>query len=171
MCLLNWFGLIGLAVAHVSFAELSGLQRDLACAAVGARQVERTAESLGAGIGADERERIDLEPNAAATMYLGIDGTGVPVRKSETEGRFGRQSDGNTRTREMKLAVVWTAETMNDEGRPEVDAMSASYNAAIESERTRDCDRQLSAFVKRVEREANRRGSVTAPIGSRAWRM
>ena len=59
-------------------------------------------------------------------------------------------------TREMKLAVVWTAETMNDEGRPEADAMSASYNAAIESARMRDCDRQLSAFVKRVEREANR---------------
>jgi len=60
-------------------------------------------------------------------------------------------------TREMKLAVVWTAEIMNDEGRPEDDAMSASYNAAIESAHMRNCDRQLSAFVKRVEREANRR--------------
>ena len=82
--------LIGLAAAHVSFAESSGLLRDLAGVGVSAKQVERTAESLGAGIGADERERIDLEPNAAATMYLGIDGTGVPVRKSGTEGRSGR---------------------------------------------------------------------------------
>ena len=78
--------LIGLAAAHVSFAELSGLLRDLADVSVSARQVERTAEALGAGIAADERERIDLEPNAARTMYLGMDGTGVPMRKSETEG-------------------------------------------------------------------------------------
>ena len=58
--------------------------------------------------------------------------------------------------------MVWTAETKNDEGRPEADAMSASYNAAIKSAHTRDCDRQLSAFVKRVEREANRRGFYDA---------
>ena len=68
-------------------------------------------------------------------MYLGMDGTGVPVRKSETEVRTGKQPDGNARTREMKLAVVWTAETTDQEGRRKADAMSTSYNAAIKSAR------------------------------------
>ena len=91
--------------------------------------------ALGAGIAADERERIELEPNAARTMYLGMDGTGVPMRKSETEGRAGKQPDGSARTLEMKLAVVWTAETTDEEGQRKADAMSTSYNAAIETAR------------------------------------
>ena len=154
--------LIGLAAAHMRFAESSGLLRDLAGVRVSARQVERTAEALGAGIAADERERIDLEPSAARTMYLGMDGTGVPMRKSEIEGRAGNQPDGSARTREMKLAVVWTAETMNEDGHRKADAMSTSYNAAIELARMGVWDKQLSAFAQRVEREAHRRGFYEA---------
>ncbi len=84
--------LIGLEAAHVSFAESSGLLRNLA---------------------------------------------GVRV---------------SARTREMKLAVVWTAETTDEEGHRKADAMSTSYNAAIESARMGVWDKQLSAFAQRVER-------------------
>ena len=135
--------LIGLAAAHVSFAESSGLLRDLTGVRVSVWQVERTAEALGAGIAADERERIELEPNAARTMYLGMVGTGVPMRKSETEGRAGKQPDGSAGTREMKLAVVWIAETTDEEGQRKADAMSTSYNAAIESACMGVWDKQL----------------------------
>ena len=44
-------------------------------------------------------------------MYLGLDGSGVPVRPAEVEGRRGRQPDGSAKTREVKLATLWTAET------------------------------------------------------------
>ena len=46
----------------------------------------------------DEETRMPA-PGAASTMYLGLDGTGVPVRKSEVEGRRGKQPDGSAKTR------------------------------------------------------------------------
>jgi hypothetical protein len=33
-----------------------------------------------------------------------MDGTGIPMRKSETEVRAGKQEDGSAKTREVKLA-------------------------------------------------------------------
>ena len=84
------------------------------------------------------------------------------MRKSETEGRAGKQPDGSAGTREMKLAVVWIAETTDEEAHRKADTMSTSYNAAIESARMGVWDKQLSAFAQRVEREAHRRGFYEA---------
>ena len=86
--------MVGLAAASVSFAEASELLGELAGVAVDAKQVERTAEALGREVAGDERAAVEPEPGAAPTMYLGLDGTGVPVRKSEVEGRCGKQPDG-----------------------------------------------------------------------------
>ena len=72
------------------------------------------------------------------TLYLGLDGTGVPARKTEVEGREGRQPDGAAKTREAKLAVVGSAQTADNEGRPVRDPGSATCTAAIESIATRD---------------------------------
>ena len=63
-------------------------------------RVERTAEALGRDVADDECKVVEPEPPAAPTMYLGLDGTGVPVRKSEVEGRRGKQPDGTAKTRE-----------------------------------------------------------------------
>ena len=52
----------------------------------------------------------DPEPPRAKTLYVGLDGTGVPVRKAETAGRAGKQADGSAKTREVKLVTVWSAE-------------------------------------------------------------
>ncbi len=54
-------------------------------------------------------------------MYLGLDGTGVPVRPAEVEGRRGKQPDDTARTREVKLAVVWTAEARDNDGSLDAD--------------------------------------------------
>ena len=97
-------------------------------------------------------------PAPAPTMYLGLDGTGVPVRPSEVEGRPGKQPDGSARTREVKLVTVWTAESRDKRGRPVRDPGSVSYNAAVESAAGRDTDPQPSPFAQRVYREAQRRG-------------
>ena len=81
--------------------------------AVSVKQVERTAESLGCQIAADESAVIDAEPNRAATLYLGMDGTGIPTRAGETTGRKGKPKAGGyesrARTREVKLVTVWSA--------------------------------------------------------------
>jgi len=94
----------------------------------------------------------------APTLYLGMDGTGVPMRVSELRERRGKQPDGSCKTREVKLVTVWSAEGRDKEGIPVRDKGSVSYSAAIESAATRDTDEVPSEFAQRAEREARRRG-------------
>ena len=74
------------------------------------------------------------------TLYLGIDGSGIPVRPDELAGRAGKQPDGKAKTREGKLVIAWSAESRDEEGLPVRDPGSITYSAAIESAATRDTD-------------------------------
>lgn len=91
--------MVGLVGAMVSFAEGHELLHELASVEVETKQVERTAEALGRAIAADERRVVELSPPPAPTMYLGMDGTGIPMRVAELEGRAGKQPDGSARFR------------------------------------------------------------------------
>ncbi len=125
------------------------------------------AEALGREIDDDERAVVVSERPAASTMYLGLDGTGVPVRKEAVEGRAGKQpGDGTAKTREVKLVTVWTAETRNKEGRPMRDPGSVTYSAVIASAASRDTDREPSVFAQHTRREVERSCFVQA---ERAW--
>lgn len=152
--------MVGRVGAMVSFEEGHELLRELAGVEVSPKHVERAAEALGREVAQDERSVVELPSRhaEASTLYLGMDGTGVPMRPSELEGRAGKQPDGSSKTREVKLATVWTAEGRDEEGTPVRDPGSVSYSAAIESAATRDTDKTSSAFAQRVEREAQRRG-------------
>jgi len=155
--------MLGKSAAMVSFAESSELMHDLAGVIVDAKQVERTAEALGREIAQDERSVVEPAAPCAATMYLGLDGTGVPIRASELHGRQGKQSDGSAKTREVKLCTIWSAEGRDKEGTPVRDEGSISYSAAIESAASRDTDTVPSEFAQRVARAATRRGFGQAP--------
>lgn len=149
----------------VSFEETHELLRDLAGVEVPTKQVERTAEALGREIADDERQVVDpstAEEPVAPTMYLGMDGTGVPMRTAELIGRQGKQPDGSSKTREVKLVTVWSAEGRDEEGIPVRDLGSVTYSAAIESAARSDIDQAPSEFAQRVEREARRRGFEAA---------
>jgi hypothetical protein len=152
--------MVGTAAALSSFAESSELLGVLAGLPVSTKQVERTAEALGREIAEDERQQVVPGPAAELppTLYLGLDGTGVPMRKTEVEHRPGKQADGSAKTREVKLCTVWSAEGRDDAGVPVRDAGSVSYSAAIESAAVWDTDATGSAFAQRVAREATRRG-------------
>ena len=152
--------LVGTAAALVSFAESSELLGALAGLPVPTKQVERTAEALGREMAEDERQQVVAAAAAeiAPTLYLGLDGTGVPMRTAEVDGRPGKQADGTAKTREVKLCTVWSAEGRDQENVPVRDPGSVSYSAAIESAATRDTADTCSAFAQRVEREACRRG-------------
>ena len=50
-------------------------------------------------------------------LYVQTDGTGVPVRASETEGRQGKSEDGKAGTREVKLARLFTVSRLDADGR------------------------------------------------------
>ena len=148
----------GAAAAQVSFAQASGLLAELGGGRMGTKHVQRSAEALGRQLATVERQApLAPVPPPAPTMYLGVDGTGLPVRSSETAGRTGKQPDGSARTREAKL-VVRTAESRDEEGRPVRDPGSVSYSATIESAASRDTDPDPSAFAQRMRREAERRG-------------
>ncbi len=153
----------GLASARVSFAETTELLRELAGLDIEPKRVERQAEALGREIAQDERQVIEPEPAQAQTLYLGLDGTGVPMRKTETQGRQGKQPDGSAKTREAKLVAVWSAETTARDGSPVRDPGSVSYNAAIETVASRDTDTEPSPFARRAVREALRRCFDQAP--------
>jgi len=146
----------GLAAAMVSFEEGSVLLSELAGVHIDAKQVERTAEALGRQIAEDERTYVEPDEPTASTLYLGVDGTGIPVRKSELVGRKGKQADGSAKTREVKLCTVWSAEDRDKEGRPVRDKGSITYSAAIESAASSSVDN--APFAQRMIREATRRG-------------
>jgi hypothetical protein len=150
--------MVGAVGATVSFVEGHGLLRELAGVEVDPKQIERTAEALGREIAADERSVVEPEPPPAPTLYLGLDGTGVPLRASELAGRRGKQPDGSAKTREVKLVTVWTAEGRDADGIPVRDPGSVSYSAALESAAAKDTDATLAPFARRVDREARRRG-------------
>ncbi len=159
--------------AMVSFQEGSQLLQELAGVAVDAKQVERTAEAVGQEIAEDERhhsEPLDALP-LPKTLYLGIDGTGIPLRAEELTDVPGK-SKGGAKTREVKLCTVWSAESLDTDGTPVRDEGSVTYSAAIESARIPDIAKERSAFAQRVWRETQRRrfsqAARTAVLGDGA---
>ena len=81
-------------------------------------------------------------------MYIAVDGTGVPMRAEELQGRAGKQPDGSAKTREAKLACVFTQTTVDEEGLPLRDFESSSYVAGFE---------EAADFMVRARQEALRR--------------
>jgi hypothetical protein len=145
--------------AAVSFEEGSALLLELAGLRIDPKHVERAGEALGEEIAADERRDTDPMPGLSVpgTLYLGLDGTGIPMRRSELEGRPGKQDDGSSKTREVKLCTIWSAEGSDEHGIPVRDLGSVTYTAAIESAAALDTDDEVSEFAQRAQREAQRR--------------
>jgi hypothetical protein len=92
---------------------------------VTAKAVERTAEAIGADIAAGERREIQRAlqlslPMTAGqsipSLYVEMDGTGVPVVKAETQGRAGKVKGQPAHTREAKIGSVFTQTTWDKEG-------------------------------------------------------
>ena len=79
------------------------------------------------------RKLVPLPPSPLPDkLYAAIDGTGVPVTAKETAGRDGKGEDGRARTREVKLAVFFTQDKLDDDGYPVRDRDSSSYIATFE---------------------------------------
>jgi len=142
------------------FAKAAGLLEDLAGVHLTAKRVERSAEASGAAKAAADRSRaraitarrlVPLPPSPLPDkLYAAIDGTGVPVTAKEAAGRAGKGEDGRARTREVKLAVFFTQDKLDDEGYPVRDPESSSYLATFEPAAT---------FADLVEAEGIRRGA------------
>jgi hypothetical protein len=159
--------MVGQVAARVSFAESSALLQELAGLSVEAKHVERAAEALGREVADDERGVVVPPPAPSApTLYLGVDGTAVPMRAAELEGRAGKQPDGTAKTREAKLCTVWSAEARAPDGQPQRDPGSVTYSGAIESAATRDTDLEPSEFAAAWSWAMARCGSGISPTSS-----
>jgi hypothetical protein len=130
--------MIALAGAEASFARAAGLIAGLTGITVSPRTVERSAEASGAAARAAnaseaaairERRIVPMAPPAPLPdmLYVEVDGTGVPVRASETAGRPGKGEDGKAGTREVKLARLFTVSRLDQDGRPVMDPGSSTY--------------------------------------------
>lgn len=143
--------------AKESFEEGRCDLEDLAGIKVVAKEVERISEDIGARIEAAHElerravleDRVTPVASAVSTLYVAIDGTGVPVVPSETEGRKGKDETGVARTREAKLGAVFTQTTVDEKGYAVRDEASTTYVGAIET---------AEEFGKRIYAEAVRRG-------------
>ena len=142
------------------FAKAAGLLADLAGVHLTAKRVERSAEASGAAKAAADRSRaraitarklVPLPPSPLPDkLYAAIDGTGVPVTAREAAGRDGKGEDGRARTREAKLAVFFTQDTLDEDGHPVRDRESSSYLATFQP---------AHVFADFVEAEGIRRGA------------
>ena len=149
--------------AAVPFAAGRDLLAELAGVELSTKRVERRAEADGRALAA----AIDTQAAAVlagqllpmgptdpvATLYVAVDGTGIPAVPAETEGRKGKDPDARTHTREVKLGVVFTQTKVDAKGFPIRDPASASYVATLEP---------VEHFGNLVYAEALRRGSARA---------
>jgi hypothetical protein len=143
---------------QMPFKQGSGHIELLADLEINAKEIERVAEAVGEDIAArqnaDIQQAIQLElPVIVAEPilieYVLMDGTGVPVVKTETAGRIGKTEGQPAYTREAKLGCVFTQTEWDKEGYPVRDSDSTTYVAAIET---------ATEFGKRIYLEAVQRG-------------
>ena len=149
--------------AKEPFHEVAEDLRELAGIALSRKDAECIAEGVGDDIearDARERERIRFlqapppeSPRTIETLYIELDGTGVPMVSWEVEGRKGKQHDGSAKTREAKLGCVFTQTAQDEQRRPVRDPASTTFTGAIEDAAT---------FGRRLYAESVRRGLFEA---------
>jgi len=132
-----------------SYSEAEDTLRIYTGAEVPASQIRAVAQKIGPAIAEWSPRREEPRCEKVPTMYISYDGTGVPMRKEETQGRKGKQPDGSSITRELKLGCVFTSHTTDKEGNPLRDTDSTTYVASFDP---------AAKFTANLLREARLRG-------------
>ena len=139
------------AAAKNSYAEASADLFEYAGVKVCDRQIQRLVQEVAPAVGPWLKTVQD--PGQSALMYACGDGTGVPMRKEELEGRKGKQPDGSAKTREAKLGCVFLQTEVDKEGHPIRKEDSTSYIGSFEG---------AVEFGLLLRQEAQRRGMAKA---------
>lgn len=149
--------------AKESFREVAADMEQLGGVPLCRKEAERIAQTEGRRMEqwmAGERWALRAQdpdtirvPGMVDTLYVELDGTGVPMVKEALQGRKGKQSDGSAKTREAKVGCVFTQSALDADGNPVRDACSTSYVACIE---------HASLFGWRLYDESVRRGLYQA---------
>jgi len=118
------------------------------------RSIQRMAAVIGPEVQSWLQQRTASIPDPVPNvMYVSYDGTGVPTTKSETINRKGKQPDGSSKGREVKLGCVFTQlRTVKGEP-PDRDPDSTTYVASFD---------ESVDFGGIIRREATLRGMACA---------
>jgi transposase len=108
-----------------------------------------TAAAVAAGPAAHHRRWDNY-----TTACIFIDGTGLPMVPSETTGRHGKQPDGSSKTREVKIGRLATQTGRDKDGHPVLDENSTSYVATFDA---------VGGFTADIAAETLRRDFARAP--------
>jgi hypothetical protein len=97
------------------------------------RSIQRMSAAIGPKVQSwlQQREPTIPEP-VPQLMYVSYDGTGIPTTKSETQNRKGKQPDGTSKTREIKLGCVFTQLRTVQGEPPQRDPDSTTYVASFD---------------------------------------
>lgn len=125
--------LLGRTAAQLPYAESCQQLQELAGITVEASQLQRLVQLLGPPAQGRLGELPGPTSGGVPQFYVSVDGTGVPMIRSELAGRAGRGPDGQARTREIKLAACFTQTTCDAEGQPIRDPQSTTYLASFVS--------------------------------------
>ena len=118
----------------------------------------RSIQRLTAVVGPDIQSWMQARPTTVSdpvpkVLYVSYDGTGVPMARSETRGRKGKQADGSAKGREVKLGCVFT-QLRTTQGEPPLrDPDSTTYVASFG---------EASDFGGLIRKEAQLRGLAHA---------
>ena len=146
-------------VGDAGYADASRKLDNLAGVTIPPSTLHRQGIRIGQQVQRFEQAVVDPGAPAAKRLYLGVDGTGIPVRKCEVEGVRGKQADGSAKTREAKVLTIYTAESVHPEtGDPEKDPGSEIHSGLIDSAAAVGGVSRGSAFAGRQEREIARQG-------------
>ncbi len=142
--------------ASMDLEQLAGI---IICRKAVERVAEQEGERMEAWMAAERRHLCSQDPpepclvRPVETLYIELDGTGIPMVKYEVQDRKGKQPDGTAKTREAKVGCVFTQSKLDEEGKPVRDPASTTFVGAIET---------ANQFGKRLFAEAVRRGLYQA---------
>lgn len=137
------------AAARQGYEAASQDLQALAGLAMEPRQIQRLVGLSAPAVQAQLEGAVEAGPEPIPVMYVEADGTGVPMRAEELEGRVGKQEDGSAKSREVKLGAVFTQTRTDEEGRPVRDYQSTTYVGSFAP---------AEEFGGRLRQEARRRG-------------
>lgn len=138
------------AAAREGYQAASEDLLEIAGIAIDGRQIQRLVSVAGPHIGQELQKGNRDQGPPVPTLYVEVDGTGVPMVADELAGRKGKQPDGTAKTREAKLGTIFTQTQCDEAGLPQRDYHSTTYVGSFES---------AEDFGLRVRHEALRRGS------------
>jgi len=144
------------AGAAEHYEEAARSLHDYSGVRINGRRIQRMMNRMGPQMAQWPRPSPPLiPPPPDQVFYVEGDGTGIPVRPEETEGRKGKQADQSAKTREVKLGCVFTQSEEDEEGKPVRDPDSTSYVATLEP---------AAEFGALLRAEAFRRGLALAKL-------